>query len=97
MVLDPVVFARLVLRKQMDDVKKAEIDGLENCPFCEFSTVPAAEDKIFKCQNPDCMRETCRECKHEAHIPLKCSEIEYDEDVKMRTYIENKMTERRIR
>lgn len=97
MVLDSVVFSRMAQRKQMEEVKRANIEGLETCPYCDFSNIPAENDKIFKCLNPDCMKETCRECRHIAHIPLRCNEIEYDEDVKMRTYIENKMTEALLR
>lgn len=97
MVLDSVVFSRMAQRKQIEEIKKANIEGLETCPFCDFSTIPAEQDKIFKCLNKECLKETCRQCGHIAHVPLKCHEIEYDEDVKMRTYIENKMTEALLR
>lgn len=97
MVLESVVFSRMAQRKQMDEVKRANIDGLETCPFCEFATIPPPDSKIFTCLNSECMKESCRECRHVSHIPLRCSEIEYDEDVKMRTYIENKMTEALLR
>lgn len=92
MVLDSVTFAKLAQKKQMEEIKSANIDGLESCPFCEFATIPNPDDKIFHCLNQDCLKESCRKCRHESHIPLRCEEIEYDEDVKMRTYIENKMT-----
>lgn len=97
MVLDSVVFSRMAQRKQMDEVKRANIDGLETCPFCDFATIPPPDSKIFTCLNEECMKESCRECRHVSHIPLRCNEIEYDEDVKMRTYIENKMTEALLR
>ncbi|KAF5278107.1 hypothetical protein FQR65_LT03623 [Abscondita terminalis] len=97
MVLDSVVFSRMAQRKQMEEIKRANIDDLETCPFCEYATIPPPDSKIFKCLNEDCMKESCRECRHVAHIPLRCNEIEYDEDVKMRTYIENKMTEALLR
>lgn len=97
MVLDSVIFSRMAQRMQAEEIRKANIVGLETCPYCDFSTIPAENDKIFKCLNAECMKETCRECRHVAHIPLRCSEIEYDEDVKMRTYIENKMTEALVR
>ncbi|KAF2879984.1 hypothetical protein ILUMI_26187 [Ignelater luminosus] len=97
MVLDSVVFSRMAQRKQMEEIKRANLDGLETCPFCDFATIPSPDDKIFHCLNSDCMKESCRECRHISHIPLRCNEIEYDEDVKMRTYIENKMTEALLR
>ena len=55
------------------------------------------ENKIFKCQNPDCGKESCRLCKEISHIPLRCEEVEKDAEVRKRTYIENKMTEAMIR
>lgn len=97
MVLNKKIFEPLIIRLQMEDLKKAEIPGLETCPFCDFSMILPNEEKIFKCQNVDCMEESCRQCRHQSHVPKKCNEIEYDEDVKKRTYIENKMTEGLLR
>lgn len=97
MVLDSVVFARMAHRKQMEEIKQANLDGLEQCPFCDFATIPAPEDKVFYCLNSECKKETCRKCRHLSHIPKRCEEIEYDEDVKMRIYIENKMSEALLR
>lgn len=97
MVLDSVTFAKLAQRKQIEEIEKANIDGLESCPFCDFATIPDPHDKLFFCLNKDCMKESCRKCRKVSHIPLKCEEIEYDEDVKMRTYIENKMSEALLR
>lgn len=77
----------------MEEVKAAGIEDLEMCPFCDFATIPAEADKIFRCLNPECMKESCRQCKEPSHIPLKCDEVEKDEDVKRRTYLENKMSE----
>lgn len=39
----------------------AEIDGLECCPYCPYAViVDNPEDKIFRCLNPECLKETCR-------------------------------------
>ncbi len=39
----------------------AEIDGLECCPYCPYAViVDNPDDKIFRCLNPECMKETCR-------------------------------------
>ncbi|XP_045464143.1 uncharacterized protein LOC123673603 isoform X2 [Harmonia axyridis] len=97
MVLDKKIFDPLFTKIQIEELKRANIDGLETCPFCDFSMILSDQEKIFKCQNVDCMEMTCRECRHKAHMPLKCNEIEYDEDVRRRTYIENKMTEALVR
>jgi hypothetical protein len=31
---------------------------------------------VFVCPNSECGAETCRHCGEEAHVPLKCSEVE---------------------
>ena len=38
-----------------------------------------------------------RLCKEESHIPLRCEEVEKQNETDMRTYIENKMTEAMVR
>nr|XP_018912992.1 PREDICTED: uncharacterized protein LOC109041192 isoform X2 [Bemisia tabaci] len=92
-VLAPNAFSKFVKIKQTEEIKAAGIEGLVSCPFCEFASIPPPEDKIFKCQNTDCMKESCRLCNLESHIPLRCDEVERDADVKARLLIEEKMTE----
>uniref|UniRef100_A0A1Y1LPB4 RING-type domain-containing protein n=1 Tax=Photinus pyralis TaxID=7054 RepID=A0A1Y1LPB4_PHOPY len=96
-VLTPKMFSVVALKKQVEEVKAAGIDDLETCPFCDFVTIPARDDKLFRCLNPECMKESCRMCKEPSHVPLRCDEVEKDADVKARTYIENKMTEALLR
>lgn len=84
-------------KKQLAEIKAAGIEELEVCPFCDFATIPAPGDKIFRCLNAECMKESCRECKEPSHVPLRCDEVESDKDVKARTYIENKMSEALLR
>ncbi|XP_067012881.2 uncharacterized protein [Anabrus simplex] len=96
-ILKPSVFSRLLHRKQIEEVKAAGIPGLETCQFCDFATIPAPEDKVFHCLNPECMKNTCRLCKEPDHLPLRCDEVEHIEEVRMRTYIENRMTEALVR
>ena len=79
---------------------QAGLSGLEQCPFCPFATimdVPKEVNKLFACQNPECGKESCRLCREDSHIPLRCEEVEKDDEVRMRTYIENKMAEAMIR
>ncbi|RZB39362.1 hypothetical protein BDFB_012772, partial [Asbolus verrucosus] len=97
MVLDEKTFQGVWQRKQFEEIRNANLDGLETCPFCDFCMIPDEGDKIFKCRNIACMKETCRKCGHESHIPLRCEEIEYEEDVKIRTAIEKQMTEAFLR
>ncbi|KAF4521015.1 hypothetical protein B566_EDAN002510, partial [Ephemera danica] len=96
-VLTPKLFSRLVQKKQLEEIQAANIDGLETCPFCEFSTIPVPGDRVFRCLNPDCMRDSCRECKEPSHIPLRCDEVEKDEEVRARKFLEDRMTEALVR
>lgn len=96
-VLHESVFSKLLKRKQIIEVQAAGIVGLESCPFCEFATIPSPESRIFTCLNPECGKESCRFCQRVSHVPLRCEEVESDNEVKMRTYIENKMTEALVR
>ncbi|KAF2884008.1 hypothetical protein ILUMI_22126, partial [Ignelater luminosus] len=96
-VLDSKMFSKVIQKKQLQEVKAAGIEDLEICPFCDFATIPPPGDKIFHCLNPECLRETCRLCKEPAHLPLRCEEVEKEEEVDIRTYIENKMTEALLR
>ncbi|KAJ8949309.1 hypothetical protein NQ318_006734 [Aromia moschata] len=95
--LPPKMFSKLAQKKAIAEVKAAGIPELETCPFCDFATIPNETDKIFRCLNADCMKESCRGCKQPNHVPLKCEEVEVDEAVKARTYVENKMTEALLR
>ncbi|XP_019872467.1 uncharacterized protein LOC109600733 isoform X1 [Aethina tumida] len=93
MVLPTKTFEKLEGRIQSEELRKANLEGSDVCPFCNYIQLFEENDKIFKCKNPDCLMESCRLCRHKSHIPQRCEEIEYDEDVKMRTFIENKMAE----
>lgn len=93
MVLSENIFNHLAQRIASEEIKRANIDGLETCPFCGYAMILSEADRVLKCTNIECMMESCRDCRHKSHIPFRCNEIEYDEDVKRRTYIENKMTE----
>lgn len=97
MVLPPNVFSKVAQKKQLEEVKAAGLKDLEFCPFCDFAFIPAPDDKIFRCMNAECLRETCRLCQQPSHIPFRCNEVEKEADIKMRTYIEDKMTEALVR
>ena len=57
------MFSKWLKKIQLAEVEEAAPEGLEKCPFCEFATImehdPEA-DKVFKCQNPECGKESCR-------------------------------------
>lgn len=59
-VLPPTKFSALLTKRQAAEVTAAKVEGLVSCPFCHFASIPPPEDKVFKCLNTDCMKETCR-------------------------------------
>lgn len=93
-------FLKWLKKIQIAEIEKAGLSDLEQCPFCPFATimdVPKEINKLFECQNPECGEASCRLCREVSHIPLRCEEVEKDDEVRMRTYIENKMAEAMIR
>lgn len=89
-VLTPMQFSIFVCKKQETEVMSAGILGLVSCPFCQFASIPPLKDNVFKCLNPECMKESCRLCKEINHIPFKCYE---EKTEKARLFLEEKMTE----
>ncbi|KAI4502346.1 hypothetical protein M0802_002258 [Mischocyttarus mexicanus] len=64
-VLPPTTFSILLQKRQEAEIMAAGLEGLVSCPFCHFASIPPPEDKVFKCFNPDCMKESCRQAKSE--------------------------------
>ncbi|KAF8911320.1 hypothetical protein CPB85DRAFT_1303537 [Mucidula mucida] len=75
--------------KQRKEIEAAGLEGLEECPFCEYKCViENPEEKLFRCGNEDsCGAVTCRNCK-------KASVLEMEEDKHLdgRHAIEEAMT-----
>ncbi|XP_015119498.1 uncharacterized protein LOC107042812 [Diachasma alloeum] len=90
-ILKPTKFSILVKKRQAAEVAAAGLEGLVSCPFCHFASIPPEGDKVFKCLNPECMKESCIQCKEPNHVPLRCDEVGKAD--KARKYIEEKMTE----
>jgi len=54
--------------KQSKEIEDAGLEGLEDCPFCDWRMVidvPKEEDKLFRCGNEDggCGIISCRLCR----------------------------------
>jgi len=47
-------------QKQAQEIKEADIEGLETCAFCDYSVILSPDLKIINCLNPECKKETCR-------------------------------------
>ncbi|XP_035313007.1 E3 ubiquitin-protein ligase RNF216-like [Cricetulus griseus] len=74
-------------------------DELIWCPFCSFPALLDRDVKSFSCLNPCCQKGTCRKCQvlWKEHTGLTCEELAKKDDVKYRTFTEEKMTAARIR
>ena len=54
-------------------------------------------ERVFRCLNQECLKESCRACGEPNHIPLRCDEVEKKDELDMRTFIENRVSEAMIR
>ncbi|KAK3093829.1 hypothetical protein FSP39_020705 [Pinctada imbricata] len=97
-ILPSNMFSIILKKMQEEEIKMADIPDLVSCPFCNFATImPDETDKVFKCLNPECLKESCRLCKELNHVPLRCNEVEKRGETDMRTYIESRLTEAMLR
>ncbi|KAF8575225.1 hypothetical protein K439DRAFT_1370428 [Ramaria rubella] len=84
--------------KQQKEIAAAGLEGLEECPFCEYKVViENAEEKLFRCESTDCGIVSCRACKKEDHLPKSCKEVEEDKHLSIRHAIEEAMTKALMR
>ena len=57
--------------RQAKEVEMAALDGLEECPNCEFKAVMDNQsESLFRCLNTECMVVTCRDCKKPVRLFL---------------------------
>lgn len=92
-VLPPKLIGLYDRVRQLRDIEAAGLENLEECPFCEYKCViDNPEEKLFRCENADCMAVTCRECKKADHLPRSCKEVEEDKKLDVRHAIEEAMT-----
>ncbi|KAF8907296.1 hypothetical protein CPB84DRAFT_298608 [Gymnopilus junonius] len=83
--------------KQQKEIEAAGLEGLEECPFCEWKCVLEAsneEERLFRCGNEEggCGVVSCRMCKKKEHLPKTCEEAEADKHLDGRHAIEEAMT-----
>ncbi|OAX80610.1 hypothetical protein ACJ72_05050 [Emergomyces africanus] len=84
--------------QQRDEIAKAGLEGLHDCPFCDFRAIcpPVEVDREFRCHNPSCRKVSCRLCGLESHIPNTCEQAN-DKKTPARQKIEEAMSEALIR
>lgn len=58
---------------QSHELEQANLEGLEECPFCEFKCViEGGEERLFRCLRGECGVVSCRGCKKLDHLPKSC-------------------------
>lgn len=83
-------YNKLLLNEQQAEIAAANLEGLEQCPFCDFKAIcdPIEVDTIFSCQNPDCFKVTCRKCLETSHLPRSCEDVKNDRGLSARHKVE---------
>lgn len=92
-------FDRLQFNQQQAEIKAANIEGLEQCPLCDFQAIcdPPDVETNFSCQNPDCKKVTCRLCHEPSHLSKTCEEVKKDRGLSARHKVEEARTKAMIR
>ncbi|KAF5376094.1 hypothetical protein D9615_007750 [Tricholomella constricta] len=85
--------------KQRKEVEAAGLEGLEECPFCEWGCViENPDEKLLRCGNMEgCGAVSCRGCKKLDHLPKSCKEMEEDKHLDGRHAVEEAMTQALMR
>ena len=68
--LPPRVFAKVMEKKQLEEIRAAGIEDLVQCPACNYAVIVPedAQDRVLTCGNTDCGRQTCRLCGEEVRF-----------------------------
>jgi len=97
-VVAPNVLSKLLQRRQAEEVGAAEMDNMVSCPFCPYVTImDNPDDKVLVCRNPECGRDSCRLCQEPNHVPLRCNEVEKQDQEEERKKIEERLSEAMMR
>lgn len=99
LICDKKLLQKLADLQQEKDIRDANLDDLEECPFCDYKAImpPIEENFEFNCANPDCEKVSCRRCKASSHIPISCEQFAKDKKANSRHTIEEAMTAALIR
>jgi len=97
LVLPAKTYERFAEKRAYSDIQAADIEGLHECPFCNYQVIIPESERLITCKNPECGKISCKDCKEENHLPLRCEEVEKNDEVKARTKVEDAMTEAMVR
>jgi hypothetical protein len=96
---DKKLLKKLADLQQEKDIRDADLDDLEECPFCDYKAImpPIEENFEFTCANPECEKVSCRRCKFTTHIPMSCEQYAKEKNANSRHTIEEAMTAAMVR
>lgn len=99
LISDKQLLQKLADLQQEKDIREANLDDLEECPFCDYKAImpPIEENFEFHCANPECEKVSCRRCKGSSHIPISCEQFAKEKKANSRHTIEEAMTAALIR
>lgn len=99
LISDKQLLQKLADLQQEKDIREANLDDLEECPFCDYKAImpPIEENFEFHCANPECEKVSCRRCKSSSHIPISCEQFAKEKKANSRHTIEEAMTAALIR
>lgn len=101
--LEKTIVDKLVRKQDQQEIRDANIEGLEECPFCDFMAVCESNttNREFECQAAECGKISCRLCQQITHVPLNCGEAAeiaaHDDKIDARHVVEEAMTAALIR
>lgn len=70
---------------------------IRTCPKCEFQALLPPTEMIFRCPLRECLFESCRKCREQSHIPLRCEEVEKLSETAGRLKVEEAISAAKIR
>ncbi|CAE8674833.1 unnamed protein product [Polarella glacialis] len=91
-------YVRYTRRSAALQAAAAGLKDLVSCPACDYMVqMSDHSDGVVQCRDPACGIASCRWCREKDHRPLKCDEVEKDGEVKIRTFLEERMAEASLR
>jgi E3 ubiquitin-protein ligase RNF216 len=72
-------------------------NDVASCPKCNFQAMVHPSVRVFVCPVDSCRYESCRECGDEAHVPLRCDEVEKKHETASRLQVEEAISLTKIR
>lgn len=91
-------YVRYSRRSAALQAAKSGLQNLVACPACDFMVEMSDPHLgVVHCLEPECGKVTCRWCRQPDHGPLRCSEVEKDSETRIRTFLEETMSEAQLR